>query len=358
MANHYSVLGVSSDATYQQIKASYSKLVLQAHPDKGGSQSKFIQIQAAWEVLRDPTARAKYDRECRNTASQNTQKPQHHRKNQTGSGGDHSSAESGPKAGPNFDSWSRYRDSAAGSAYNSHYGSSARAATDGDTKPRASSTPGPEQSSRHPPRNGRTNNRDSHSHSRPQGHNDFPPDNSRPSSPTPAMPAELDVKPIKALTDEASRNLTRYKHLIDMLRSSTRSRPLSQEIQIKLEHVHLFLQNRVLQLKQRLNEIKMHNSNLRTKTPLEPMEPFFVSLWETIVKEDKETMSDVSMSMSRVLTDISQWLRKRKVLEARGLDVTDDDKATQDLRASTEALERLLTKVLLSAPGVAPPRSY
>ncbi|OAL38704.1 hypothetical protein AYO20_01910 [Fonsecaea nubica] len=378
MVNHYSVLGVSCDATYQQIKASYNKLVLQAHPDKGGSQETFIQIQTAWEVLRDPTTRAKYDRNCHKTANQKTQNPQRHGKDQTGSraqtprdqahGGFHhhdsppgrQSAHPGygPKTRPNANSWTDYRESAAGSAYNSYYGSSARATNDSDPRPRASSTSRPEDASRHQPREDQSDHRSSYSYSRPQGYNTSPRPNPRSPSPPPAMPTELDLKTVKALADQASRNLTRYKQLINTLRSSTRSRPLSEEIQIKLEHVHLFLQNRELRLNQRIADIRLYNINLRTKAPLETMEPFFVSLWETIVEDDKETVSDVNMSISRVLTDTNQWLRKTRVLETRGLDVTDDDKAALDLKASTEALERLLTKVLLSAPGVGPPRSY
>ncbi|OAP58838.1 hypothetical protein AYL99_06135 [Fonsecaea erecta] len=377
MANHYSVLGVSPDATLQQIKAAYTKLVLRAHPDKGGSQSVFVQIQAAWEVLRDPATRAKYDQEC-----QNAQKPKHHGRDHTDSGrarysrdysqfygssyyedsmpGDHYSyTGSGYRTGPNSNSWNGYRDSTAGSAYSSYYGSFAGDANYSDTKPRASSTPEPEDTSHHYRRDARENHRDSYSQTRRRDSTASPPPRrSRSSSPPPTMPSELDLKTVKALAEQASRNLIRYKELIDMLRSSTKSHPLSKDIQIKLEHVHLFLQNRELKLNHRVMEIKVYKISQQTKSLPENMEPFFASLWETIVKEDKETVSDVSMSVSRVSGDTSQWLRRRNVLEARGLEVTDDDKVTQDLIASTEALERLLTKVLLSAPGVAPQRSY
>ncbi|KIY02485.1 uncharacterized protein Z520_00950 [Fonsecaea multimorphosa CBS 102226] len=378
MANHYSVLGVSPDATHQQIKAAYNKLVLQHHPDKGGSQAEFIQIQTAWEVLRDPAARANYDRQCRSRAGENAQRPRHHGQHQRASGaqfprdqpnsgryhhdsmpgGYYSDAGSGSRRGPSFNSWNGFRESSAGSAYNSYYGSSAGAASDRDRNPRASSTPEPEDNSRHQPRNAQTNNQDFHSRSRRRDHTDSPPYSPQSSSPPPTMPTELDLKAVKALAVEASRNLERYKHLISTLRSSTRSRPLLQETQIKLEHVHLLLQTRELKLKQRVTEIKMYNINVQNKTPPEKLEPFFVSLWETILKEDKEAVTDVNSSASRVMRDASQWLRRREVLEARGLEFTEDDRLARDLKDSTEALERLLTKVLLSAPGAAPPRSY
>ncbi|KAK5571655.1 hypothetical protein LTR43_002438 [Exophiala xenobiotica] len=69
MASPYTVLGVFNDADYNAIKSAYSKLVLRAHPDKGGSPEAFIQIQQAYEILKDPVTRVAYDlkqrRQCR-----------------------------------------------------------------------------------------------------------------------------------------------------------------------------------------------------------------------------------------------------------------------------------------------------
>lgn len=69
MADHYTVLGVPRDADYTTIKAAYNKVVLKAHPDKGGSPEAFIQIQQAYEILKDTVTRAAYDlkqrRRCR-----------------------------------------------------------------------------------------------------------------------------------------------------------------------------------------------------------------------------------------------------------------------------------------------------
>ncbi|KIW88917.1 uncharacterized protein Z519_10401 [Cladophialophora bantiana CBS 173.52] len=381
MTDHYTVLGVSRDATHQQIKAAYNKLVLQAHPDKGGSQLKFIQIHAAWEVLRDPASRATYDGEGHNTTNQKPKKPRPHAQAQNASGAQfprnqaHAASDNdipmpggsysqtsndkhrfGSGSRPNGNSWTGYRESAAGSAYNSYYGASASAANDNDMKPRASSTSTPEDASHHQSRNERSNSRESYPQPRPRGYNASPPPRSRSRSPPPTVAAELNLETVKALVDKASRNLIQYKHLLSTLRSSTKARPLSPEIQIKLEHVHGFLQNRVLKLNQRVNDINMYNLNLKTSS--EMMDSFFVSLWQLTVNDDMETLSDLGTSMSRVMADTNGFMRNKMVLEARGLEACEDDKATQGLRASTEALERLLTKVLLTAPGVAPPRSY
>ena len=61
--NHYETLGVSKDATAEQIKKAYRKLASQHHPDKGGETHKFQEIQVANEILCDPQKRAQYDME-------------------------------------------------------------------------------------------------------------------------------------------------------------------------------------------------------------------------------------------------------------------------------------------------------
>ena len=69
MANYYNkdlykVLDVSFDASNEEIKASYRKLVRQYHPDVSKNPNdaiKFKEIQEAYEILIDEEARKKYD---------------------------------------------------------------------------------------------------------------------------------------------------------------------------------------------------------------------------------------------------------------------------------------------------------
>jgi curved DNA-binding protein CbpA len=60
--DYYEVLGVATTASVEDIKAAYRRLVIECHPDKQpGSGDRFRQINEAWEVLRDPVERQRYD---------------------------------------------------------------------------------------------------------------------------------------------------------------------------------------------------------------------------------------------------------------------------------------------------------
>ena len=57
----YQTLGVSRDATKEDIRKAYRKLAMEHHPDKGGDVSKFQAISEAYETLGDENKRAQYD---------------------------------------------------------------------------------------------------------------------------------------------------------------------------------------------------------------------------------------------------------------------------------------------------------
>lgn len=59
--NYYETLGVSKNATPDEIKRAFRKLASQHHPDKGGDTRRFQEIQQAYDVLSDPQKRQQYD---------------------------------------------------------------------------------------------------------------------------------------------------------------------------------------------------------------------------------------------------------------------------------------------------------
>lgn len=59
--NHYTVLGISRGATAEQVKHAYRHKAKAAHPDAGGSAAAMERINAAYQVLGDPSRRADYD---------------------------------------------------------------------------------------------------------------------------------------------------------------------------------------------------------------------------------------------------------------------------------------------------------
>ncbi len=67
--DYYSILGVSKDATADDLKKAYRKLAKQYHPDaqhteedKKNAEAKFKEINEAYSVLSDENKRAQYDR--------------------------------------------------------------------------------------------------------------------------------------------------------------------------------------------------------------------------------------------------------------------------------------------------------
>ena len=66
---HYTALGLTKSAPQKEIKENFRKLALKMHPDKGGDAAEFTKLREAYNVLRNPRARALYD----NAGDQGTQ---------------------------------------------------------------------------------------------------------------------------------------------------------------------------------------------------------------------------------------------------------------------------------------------
>src|ERR1700733_9563450 len=60
--DYYEVLGVSKDASADEIKKAFRRAAVQHHPDKeGGDEAKFKEVNEAYEVLKEPSKRQRYD---------------------------------------------------------------------------------------------------------------------------------------------------------------------------------------------------------------------------------------------------------------------------------------------------------
>ncbi len=66
LLSHYQILGVSRQASGEEVRAAYRRMARRYHPDRfeggGDSQETMARINAAYDVLSDDGRRAEYDR--------------------------------------------------------------------------------------------------------------------------------------------------------------------------------------------------------------------------------------------------------------------------------------------------------
>lgn len=60
--DYYEILGIAKGASDDEIKKAFRRQAVQLHPDKqGGDEAKFKELNEAYEVLKDPSKRQRYD---------------------------------------------------------------------------------------------------------------------------------------------------------------------------------------------------------------------------------------------------------------------------------------------------------
>ena len=69
--NPYKTLGVDASATDADIKKAFRKLAVQHHPDRGGDESKFKEINTAYDIIKTAEKRQKYEMSSRHGNSFN-----------------------------------------------------------------------------------------------------------------------------------------------------------------------------------------------------------------------------------------------------------------------------------------------
>lgn len=59
--DYYQILGIPRNATKDEIKKAYRKLAHQFHPDKGGDEARFKEVNEAYQILSNDEKRSQYD---------------------------------------------------------------------------------------------------------------------------------------------------------------------------------------------------------------------------------------------------------------------------------------------------------
>lgn len=59
--DYYDILGVGKNASADEIKKAFRRAAIEHHPDRGGDEAKFKEINEAYEVLKDDAKRKRYD---------------------------------------------------------------------------------------------------------------------------------------------------------------------------------------------------------------------------------------------------------------------------------------------------------
>jgi curved DNA-binding protein len=66
----YKVLGVDRNTNENDLKKAYKTKAMKHHPDRGGDEAKFKELNEAYDVLKDPQKKAAYDRYGTTNANQ------------------------------------------------------------------------------------------------------------------------------------------------------------------------------------------------------------------------------------------------------------------------------------------------
>ena len=62
--NYYLILGITEDASREDIRTAFRRRALELHPDRSGMErGPFQEVQEAYSVLGDPERRRRYDQE-------------------------------------------------------------------------------------------------------------------------------------------------------------------------------------------------------------------------------------------------------------------------------------------------------